>query len=79
MAGELCWMQSAAKLFNGLCPGSGSEIVAEQKNCRTNKVVMVIIRNDLILPSIDSCFSSLLYQRKLFSYYCTAHYSRYSL
>lgn len=53
-------MRSAAKLFNALCVGSGSEIV-EQNNCRMNKVVVVIIRNNLILPLIDRYFSILLY------------------
>lgn len=73
-------MKSAAKLFNGLCIGSGSEIVTEQNNCRTNKVEVVVnIHNYLILPLIDSYFSILLYQTKLFSYYFTMHYSRHSL
>lgn len=35
------WGKSAAELFNGLCLGSGSEIVVERNNCRTNKVVLV--------------------------------------
>lgn len=71
-------MKSTAKLFNGLCVGSGSEIVAEQNNCKTNKVVVVVICNNLILPLIGGYFSISLYQPKLFNYF-TRHYSRYSL
>jgi len=72
-------MKSAAKLYNGLCVGSGSEIVTEQNNCRTNKVVVVIFCNNLILPLIDSYFSISLYPPKVCSYYFTLYYSRYSL
>lgn len=72
-------MQSAAELCNGLYTGCRSEIVAEQNNCRTNKVVMVIIHNNLILPLVDGYFNISLYWPKLFSYYFTPRCSRYSV
>lgn len=76
--GGFGWGKSAAELFNGLCVGSGSEIVVERNNCRTNKVLLVAtVPSHLIClgEGIVSAFGC----SELLSYHFTWHYSKHSL